>query len=99
MEMYTIINIGFGWMNSVLCYQKWGMFVPRRTNTDTVEHHFGNSRQSVSGGDVPTAIILRINNARLSTFNATTGPTKVNNVSVPSFNGKRTKHKLHEVNI
>ena len=34
------------------------IYVPRRTNTDTVEHHFRNSRQSVGGGNSPIAIIF-----------------------------------------
>ena len=46
-------------MYSVLCYRKWGSFVPRRINSDTFEHHFGHSRQSVSGGNASTAIIQR----------------------------------------
>ena len=42
-------------MYSVLCYRKWGKFVPRRTNTDTVDYHFGNSRESIGGGNAITA--------------------------------------------
>ena len=30
-------------------------FVPRRTNTDTVDYHFGNSRESVGGENAITA--------------------------------------------
>ena len=57
MEKYLIINIRFGWIYLVLCYRKWGSFVPRRINTDTVEHRLENSRQSVGGGNSPTTIM------------------------------------------
>ena len=67
-------------------------FVPRRTNTDTIEHHFGNSRQSVGGGNAPTAMQQRTNDARSSVYNATTGPTKGNNASAPTYDGKRKKY-------
>ena len=66
-------------------------FVPRRTNTDTVEHHFENSRQSVGGENTPIAIIQRINDARSSTYHVTAGPTKGNNAPAPTFHGKRKK--------
>ena len=67
-------------------------FIPRRTNTDTVQHHFGNSRQSVGDGNAPTAIMQRTNDARSSTYNATIGPTKGNNALSPSFDGRRKKY-------
>ena len=57
----------------------------RRTNTDTVEHDFGNSRQSVGGGNATTVIMQRTNDARSSIYNTTTGLIKGNNVSAPSF--------------
>ena len=67
-------------------------FVPRRTNTDTIEHHFGNSRQSVGGGNAPTAMQQRTNDARSSVYNSTTGPTKGNNASSQTYDGKRKKY-------
>ena len=89
MEKHSIINIRFSWLYSVLCYWKWGSFDPRRTNTDIIEHHFGNSRQSVGGGNAPTAMQKRTNDARSSIYNTTTSPTKGNNASAPTYDGKR----------
>ena len=57
-------------------------FVPRRTNTDIVEHHFGNSRQSIGDGNTPISIIQRTNGARVPTYNTITGPTK--GINAPS---------------
>ena len=89
MEKHLIINIRFSWLHSVLCYWKWGKFcVPRQTNTDTIEHHFGNSRQSVGGGNAPTAMQKRTNDACSSIYNTTTGPTKGNNASAPTYDDK-----------
>ena len=86
MEKYTIVNNRFGYMYSVLYYQKWGKFYfSRRTNTDTVENHFGNPRQSVGGGNATTVIMQRTNDARSSIYNTTTGLTKGNNASALSF--------------
>ena len=55
------------------------------SKTNKVEHHFGNSRQSVGGGNTPTAIIQRTNDSRSSTFNGKNVQAKGNNVSAPSF--------------
>ena len=56
--------------------------------TWTLEIPVAFSRQSAVGGNTPTAIQQRTKNARSSIYNATTGPTKGNNPSAPSFNGK-----------
>ena len=61
---------------------KMGKFCSK---TNKVEHHFGNSRQSVGGGNATTVIMQRTNDARSSIYNTTTGLTKGNNVSAPSF--------------
>ena len=66
------------------------IFVPRQTHIDTVEYHFGNSRQNV--GSVNTVIMQRTDDARLSNCNTTIGLTKDNNASAPCFDGKRTKY-------
>ena len=66
--------------------------VSRRTNTDTIEHHFGNSRQSVGGRNAPIAMQQRTNDAHSSIYNETTGPTKSNDTPALTYDGKRKNY-------
>ena len=44
------------------------------------------------GGNAPTVMQKRTNDARSSVYNATTGPSKGNNASAPTYDGKRKKY-------
>ena len=63
--------------------------VPKVINTDCVEIHFCNSRQSVGGGNAPTAQMQRVNDARATVYNVCKCPSKGNSASAPIFEDRK----------
>ena len=63
--------------------------VPKVINTDCVEIHFCNSRQSVGGGNAPTVQMQRANDARATVYTICKCPSKGNNASAPIFEGRK----------
>jgi hypothetical protein len=63
--------------------------VPKVINTDCVEIHFCNSLQSVGGGNVPTAQMQRVNDARATVYTVCKCPSKGKNASAPIFEDRK----------